>query len=121
VRTLNWHATAGAYFVAQSGQPWELWSYEPYVSLTTSTSDVSRYAERAGTRRSPAHAQLDLKYTQSILLGRKYSAQIVGDLFNVTNTQTGYNFQSAAHNSTFGQPRSYFDPRRFQMAFQLLY
>ncbi len=39
---LNWNATAGAFFVAQSGQPWEAWSYEPYVALTTSTSDVNR-------------------------------------------------------------------------------
>ena len=37
---LNWNATAGAFFVAQSGQPWEAWSYEPYVALTTSTSDI---------------------------------------------------------------------------------
>ena len=32
----------------QSGQPWEAWSYEPYIALTTSTSDTSRYAEPAG-------------------------------------------------------------------------
>ena len=37
---LNWNATTGAFFVAQSGQPWEAWSYEPYIALTTSTSDT---------------------------------------------------------------------------------
>ena len=47
---LPWNATAGAFVVAQSGQPWEAWSYEPYVALTTSTSDVNRYAEPAGSR-----------------------------------------------------------------------
>ena len=30
--TLNWNATAGAFLVAQSGQPWESWSYEPSIS-----------------------------------------------------------------------------------------
>ena len=44
---LPWNATAGAFFVAQSGQPWEAWSYEPYIALTTSTSDVNRL-RRAG-------------------------------------------------------------------------
>ena len=49
---LGWNATVGAYFFAQSGQPWEKWSYEPYIALTTSTSDSNRYAEPAGSRRS---------------------------------------------------------------------
>ena len=36
-----WNATVGAFFVvAQSGQPWETWSYEPYLALTTHTSDI---------------------------------------------------------------------------------
>ena len=52
IRQLPWKASVGAYFVAQSGQPWETWSYEPYIALTTSTSDASRYAEEAGSRRS---------------------------------------------------------------------
>ena len=52
-----WQASIGAYFVAQSGQPWEKWSYEPYIALTTSTSDATRYAEAAGSRRSPSHYQ----------------------------------------------------------------
>ena len=38
------------------------------------------------------------------------------DLFNVFNNQTPYNYDPAAHSSTFGQPRSYFDPRRVQLA-----
>ncbi len=63
---LKWNATAGAFIVAQSGQPWETWSYEPYVALTTSTSDVNRYAEPAGSRRSGAHGQMDLKYVAEL-------------------------------------------------------
>ena len=38
----------GAFFVLQSGQPWETWSYEPYRQYTSSTSDTNRYAEPAG-------------------------------------------------------------------------
>ena len=63
---LGWDASVGVYAFAQSGQPWEKWSYEPYIALTTSTSDANRYAEKAGSRRSPAHYQLDLNYTQNI-------------------------------------------------------
>ena len=32
------------------------------------------------------------------------------------NKQTGYNFEPSVHNSAFGTPRNYFDPRRLQMA-----
>ena len=104
--------------VAQSGQPWEAWSYEPYLALTTTTSDTTRYAEPAGSRRTASHWQVDLNYTQNVRLGGRYNFQIVGDLFNLANQQTGYNFQPAVHNSAFNTPRNYFDPRRFQLAFR---
>ena len=52
-RQLPWNASVGFFFVAQSGQPWEIQSFEPYRSLTTSTSDSNRFAEPAGSRRSP--------------------------------------------------------------------
>ena len=42
--------------------------------------------------------------------------QLAADFFNVNNRQTGYNFQPSVHDSTFNQPRDYFDPRRFQLA-----
>ena len=115
-----WQASIGAYFVAQSGQPWEKWSYEPYIALTTSTSDASRYAEEAGSRRSPAHYQLDLNYTQNFRIGKWTNLQAVVDLFNVFNKQTGYNYDPAVHNTTtFGTPRSYYDPRRVQVALRV--
>jgi Carboxypeptidase regulatory-like domain len=113
---LPWNATAGLYAVAQSGQPWEAWSYEPYIALTTNTSDTARFAEPAGTRHTPPHWQVDLNYTQNVRVGGRYNFQIVGDLFNVANHQPGYNFQPAFHNSAFNTPRNYFDPRRFQVA-----
>jgi hypothetical protein len=110
---LNWNATAGAYAIYQSGQPWEKWSYEPYIALTTSTSDAGRYAEPAGTRTSPDHYQLDLNYTQNLRFQR-YNVQLVGDLYNVFDKQTGYNYDPAFHSSTFEQPRNYWSPRIFQ-------
>jgi hypothetical protein len=116
-RELDWNATFGAYLVAQSGQPWETWSYEPYRNLTTNTSDTARFAEPAGSRRTDSHWQLDLNYTQNFRFGGgRYNLQIAGDLFNVFDKQEGYNIQPAFHNSEFGNPRNYFDPRRFQLA-----
>jgi hypothetical protein len=115
----KWNATAGTFFVAQSGQPWEAWSYEPYIGLTTSTSDINRYAEQAGSRTSDPHWQIDLKYIQNFRLGGKLNLQVDADLFNVFDNQTGYNFQSATHSSDFNTPRSFYDPRRFQLAARL--
>ena len=101
---------------SQSGQPWEAWSYEPYIALTTSTSDTNRYAEKAGSRRTPTHNQLDLNYTQNVRFAQRINFQVALDLFNVFDKQTGYNYQPSVHTTTFGTPRSYFDPRRLQVA-----
>ncbi len=111
----NWNATAGAYAVYQSGQPWEMWSYEPYIALTTNTSDSSRFAEPAGSRRTPSHYQLDLNYTQNLRLTPRYTVQLGVDVFNVFDKQTGYNYDPSVHNPTFGTPRSYWDPRHMQV------
>ncbi len=115
-RELDWHASVGAFFVAQSGQPWQMQSFEPYRSLTTSTSDSNRYAEPAGSRRSDSHWQLDLNYIQNFRLSQRFNLQLAADLFNVFDKQTGYNIEPQFHNSAFGTPRTYFDPRRFQLA-----
>jgi hypothetical protein len=116
---LQWNATLGAFLVAQSGQPWEAWSVEPYRSMTTSTSDVNRYAEPAGSRRSDAHWQMDMNYTQDIPLANRLRLQLVGDLYNVFNNQTGYNFNPFLTAALFGTPRSNFEPRRFQFSARL--
>jgi hypothetical protein len=116
---LPWWASVGAYAIVQSGQPWERWSYEPYIALTTSTSDTSRYAEPAGSRRSDAHYQLDLNYTQNVRLFSTLNFQVAADLYNVFNNQTGYNYQPSVHSSLFGQPRTYYNPRIFQLAFRV--
>ena len=116
-----WDGSIGAYFIAQSGQPWETWSYEPYRALTTSTSDTVRYAEKAGSNRTDGHYQLDLQYTQNIRFGSRYNLQLVADLFNALDNQTGYNIQPAFHSAGFGEPRSFYDPRRVQFAARLIF
>jgi hypothetical protein len=114
---LNWNASVGSLIVAQSGQPWETWSYEAYLPLVgTNTSDLIRYAEPAGSRRSDAHYQMDLNYTQNIRLGNRYSFQLAADLYNVFDKQTGYSIQPAFHNSSYGQPRLFFEPRRLHIS-----
>jgi hypothetical protein len=121
--TLPWRATAGAFLTAQSGQPWETWSYRPYVALTTSTTDSSRYAEPAGSHRTDGHAQIDLNYTQNVPLKSRLNAQTVLDMYNIGNSQTGYNFEQRINNApaTFGTARNYYDPRRVQLAFRLTF
>jgi hypothetical protein len=120
-RVLGWNASAGAYFVFQSGQPWEAWSLEPYRALTTSTVETNRYAEPAGSRRSPSHWQMDLNYTQNVRLKGRTSLQFVADVFNVFDKQTGYSFEPRVSNSVFGQPRLFFDPRRIQVAARVMF
>jgi len=118
---LPWNASAGTYIVAQSGQPWEKWDYTLYSALTTSTSETIKYAEPAGSRRAPSHAQMDLKYLQNFRLGGMRTAQIDVDLFNIFNSQTGYNIEPRVHSAGFGTPQSFFDPRRAQVAFRFLF
>lgn len=91
---LPWNATVGGFGVYQSGQPYQLESVLPYRALTGSASDTNRYAESAGSRRSPAHHQLDLKYTQGIPIGRGFNVQLIADVFNVFDNQTGYNYET---------------------------
>ena len=50
---LKWNATAGAFFVAQSGQPWEAWSYEPYIALD---DEHERHQPATPNRPAPARA-----------------------------------------------------------------
>jgi hypothetical protein len=118
-RQLPWNASVGGFFVFQSGQPWETWSYEPYRAFTSSTDDTNRYAEPAGSRRSDSHWQVDLNYTQNFRLSGRLNLQVAADVFNVFNEQTGYSIDPKFHNATYGQPRLYYDPRRLQVAARL--
>lgn len=91
---LPWRASVGAFALYQSGQPYQLESVLPYRPLTGSTSETNRYAEPAGRRRSPAHHQLDLKYTQNIAAFRGATVQLIADVFNLYDKQTGYNYET---------------------------
>jgi len=113
---LAWNASVGAFAVYQSGQPWEIWNVEVYRDLTGSTSDTNRYAEPAGSRTTSDHYQLDLNYTQNFPLRSRYNIQLRADLFNVFDKQTGYNIQNRANSAGFGDARSFYTPRRLQLA-----
>jgi hypothetical protein len=112
---LPWNGSIGFYAVAQSGQPWEKWNRLFYGSLIgTSTSETIRYAEPAGSRVTPTHYQVDLNYTQDVVISR-YRIQLVGELFNIANKQTGYNPNPIENSAAFGNYFNFFDPRRFQV------
>jgi hypothetical protein len=115
---LPWRASAGGYFIAQSGQPWEKtdrFIYTAYM-LSPSSSDTSRYAEPAGSRRSPSWYQVDVNYTQNIPLKGRYKLQAVFDLYNIFNSQTGYNYVQSVNSPLFNTPVSYLSPRRTQIS-----
>jgi hypothetical protein len=120
---MPWNASLGAYFVYQSGQPWETWNVEIYRQYTSSTSDTSRYAEPAGSRRTDAHYQLDLNYTQNFFFGsdNRFNVQLRADLFNVFDNQTGYNVEPRFNSAGYGDPRDYFNPRRLQLMAKFIF
>jgi hypothetical protein len=112
---LPWNASVGAFGVYQSGHAWEAWAHQPYRHLTSSTSDINRYAEPAGSRKTDDHYQVDLNYTQSFPIGG-YNLQLIADVFNLFDNQTGYNPQPSLNSSLFGVNRSFYAPQRFQLA-----
>ena len=110
--TTPWDANVGAYFVFQSGKPWEKWHGTPYGYA----SDTSRYAEPAGSRRSASHWQLDLNYTQEFTVYNDVAMQFRADIFNVFDRQTGYNNNPYFDDENFAEPRQYYSPRRVQLS-----
>jgi hypothetical protein len=117
--SFNWNGSVGAFVTAQSGQPWETHSYLPYSSLTGSTSNTARYAEPAGSHRSPSHSQLDLNYTQEVMFMKRLRPAVVFYLYNVFNSQTGYNINPNFNAANYGLPDSFYDPRRLEMTLRL--
>ncbi len=129
-----WNASAGAYAIYQSGQPWEAWNVLFYRRFTGSQSDTIRFgfcgppdpndpdnpcpnaqAEPAGNRRTSDHYQIDLNYTQNFELSDRFNFQVRADLFNVFDKQTGYNINPDQRSAGFGEPRDFFNPRRLQV------
>ncbi|WP_298917917.1 TonB-dependent receptor [uncultured Algimonas sp.] len=115
VYNLPWDASVGGFAVFQSGQPWETWDFRPYSALTRSQSTTIRFSEPAGSNRSDSHFQADLNYTQNIRVFGDYSVQLRADLFNIFNSQTGYNIQPRFNAPNFGEPLRQFRPRRLQL------
>jgi carboxypeptidase family protein/TonB-dependent receptor-like protein len=91
---LPWHGTVGAFGLYQSGQPYQLESRLPYRAIGGANSDTNMYAEPAGRRRSPSTYDIDLNYTQNFPLVRGLNLQLALDVFNVTDKQTGYNYET---------------------------
>jgi hypothetical protein len=119
---LRWNASVGAFMFAQSGQPWEAWNRVPYIPIGPfDTLDDGMFVEPAGSRRSDPHAQLDLNYTQGFKIGPRYTLQVLADIYNVFDKQTGYAIQPVETNPNFGQPRLFFDPRRLQLSARILF
>jgi len=116
---LNWNAAVGFYGLYQSGQPWETWD----GSIYGYSSDTIRFSEKAGTHRSDAHYQLDLNYVQNFFFGadQRYVVQLRADLYNVFDTQTGYSIDPYIDNAGYGEPRTYYNPRRLQLMAKFIF
>ncbi|PHR61469.1 MAG: TonB-dependent receptor [Robiginitomaculum sp.] len=113
---MPWKGRVGAYANYQSGQPWEAWDVEVYRAFTGSSSDTSRFAEAAGSRRTKAHFQFDLNYSQEFKVVSGYNIELRAELFNVFNSQTGYNIQNKVNSAGFGTARTLYNPRRLQLS-----
>lgn len=115
--TTDWQANIGAYLVYQSGDVWESWDGTPYGS----SSSTIKYVESAGSRRGSNHWQMDLNYTQDFDISEKYTLQFRADLFNVFDRQTGYSIDPYVTNTTYGEPRNLYNPRRLQLSIALVF
>jgi hypothetical protein len=116
----SWNGTVGAYGVYQSGEPWEIHSIEPYIHITGSRSSFHRFGEPAGSRLTDSHYQLDLSYTQNFPFGNRFNIMLRGEVFNVTDNQTGHATQGREDRAGFMEPTRFIRPRSFQLtaAFQ---
>jgi len=113
---LPWGSDLGFFAIYQSGEPWETWDVEHYRAFTGSGSSTYRNSESAGSNTSSAHQQVDLNYTHTFQFQSRYSLVFDLDIFNVLDKQTGRNIDPYFSNLTYGQPRKYWSPRRFQLA-----
>ena len=63
--------------------------------------------------------QLDLNYTQQVPFLQRYKAGITAYLYNVANQQTGYNIQPNFNSAAYGQPDTFYFPRRLELMLKL--
>ena len=59
---------------------------------------------------------MDLNYTQNFPIGSRFNIKLRADLFNLFDSQTGYNIQNKVNSANFGSSRDFFNPRRLQLA-----
>ena len=85
------------------------------------SSSTSRYAEAAGSRRGASHWQMDLNYTQNYALSDGVTLKFRADVYNAFNKQTGYNYDPVKSDTNFGNPRSFYNPRRLQLSIGLTF
>lgn len=115
--TTSWNADVGFNFVFQSGDVWEAWDGGAYGY----SSDTIRYAENAGSRRESSHWQLDVNYTQSFDVSDDVVLRFRGEIYNVFNKQTGYDYDPILSSTTFGEARRLINPRRVQLSVNLAF
>ena len=114
--TTDWKANIGGYLIYQSGQPWQIQDGTVFGYTPTQGNDTGAYGEKAGVRRTDAHWQLDLNYTQNFDVFNDYTLKFRADLFNVFDRQTGFNIEQRLRAEDFGQAQSYFNSRRLQLS-----
>ncbi|MBN8431993.1 TonB-dependent receptor [Microbulbifer salipaludis] len=113
----DWNANIGAYLIYQSGHAWQIMDGTVYGYSPTLSNDGGAYGEKAGSRRTPAHWQLDLSYTQNFQVFDDYTLKFRADLFNVFDRQTGYDPEQRVRSSSFMDYRRNYESRRAQLSF----
>jgi len=114
--SLPWDATLGAYYVLQSGEPWETWDGTVYGYSATYSNTRIRFAEPAGANTGDSHYQIDLNYSQNFEVFGDQNIQLRAEIFNATDKQTGYNIERALYSAQYGQPLSHYRPRLVQLS-----
>lgn len=98
----------GGYFRAQSGSAWQ-------ANEKTYYGNYLGYAEKAGSRRTPAWYNLDLQLQQVFPLG-EFDITLEARLMNVFNTQTVTAYDNRIDQPTFPDPIAYAYPTGFVLS-----
>lgn len=112
--TFPTRTTVGGYLRAQSGRPWEARLFDPVYGTDY------QYAEKAGSRTTPAWINFDMLVSQDFKLGPG-TVRVEGRVLNLINSQPALtvdqdlfiNDDNTGPNPNFGRPTSYAPPRRF--------
>lgn len=64
---------------------------------------------------------MDLNYTQNYALSDGVTLKFRADVYNAFNKQTGYNYDPVKSDTNFGNPRSFYNPRRLQLSIGLTF